>query len=146
MATPTDEDFHRARLIACCILKLDDLKLLGTPEQQAEARGCLETLHDIAHELAGDRVGEIYDKQEMVEEMRRAARWLRIEPDRTSTEEICALAESSDEMTGKNHSFQLGYVSGLLASLMNGEMTMEHAWQRIKAFRLKREAPARMVC
>lgn len=77
MATPTSEEFQYARLIAHVAAQLDDIMVLGTPEQQVAARSGIETLRDIAEDLAGDRLGEICDKREMVEEMRLFARRLR---------------------------------------------------------------------
>lgn len=57
--------FTAASRISVAATKIDDLKAhLADPAKMREIIRQIEELHTIAHELAGDRVGEIYDETE----------------------------------------------------------------------------------
>lgn len=57
--------FTAASRISVAATRIDDLKAhLADPAKMQETSRQIEELHNIARELAGDRVGEIYDETE----------------------------------------------------------------------------------
>jgi hypothetical protein len=57
-------DFEKARLVSYAASYLDDHKPAHLGAQRDEAIRHSEFLHAFAEELAGDRVGEIYNQEE----------------------------------------------------------------------------------
>lgn len=57
-------NFEKAQKIAAAAMYIDDNKPAHIVDHHTEAFRHAEFLHDLAEELAGDRVGEIYNQEE----------------------------------------------------------------------------------
>jgi hypothetical protein len=56
--------FIEARKLCRKAVELDDSKHLLHPDVLETSINCVKKMHDIAEILAGDRIGEIYDKSD----------------------------------------------------------------------------------